>query len=378
MSNYRSEYFMSYPIKEQFRLLTNITNFSPFHTIISEAKTHKLIYFTGTFLKSLGYGSLTQFPEKNPQTIMQEIMPTNEFRNLISMLNKCASENTTEALQIETHAYDNNGVVRWFKWICKPYEWNEDGKKIKSIIQFIHEITELKENQLKLESINAELEEFSFVSSHDLKHPLNTIQSSLKVLMNELKEYDDDSIVKKCMIMMSDTTESMKNSITSILDYSKVKSDISFHKVDLIEVLSTVLTTLSSIIEKADATIIIDRHLPVIKGDSHLIGLVFQNLITNAIKFQKPGNKPEIAIIYEQTQIHEILHFKDNGIGIAEKQQSRIFTLFQRLHEDEEYKGNGIGLTHANKIMRIHSGKITIDSKPDEGSTFSCYFIRGI
>lgn len=363
-------------IEKQNKLLNNITDISPYHTIISEARTHKPIFFTGTFLRSLDYGSMDNFPNLNAVQIMQDIMPAEGFTRLTEMLNLCEENNTQETYQIETNVYDKSGAVRWFKWSVKPYEWTDD-KTVKSIIHFINEFTELKENQLKLEMINTELEEFSYVSSHDLQQPLNTLQSTLKVLMNELKEFEDETIVKKCLNIMSKTTTSMKQNIQSILDYSKVKSDISFQKIDLNEVLQTVLTTLSSIIQETDAKITSKQDLPFIKGDSHLVSLVFQNLITNAIKFQPNGNKPKIDIQYERSTTHEILHFKDNGIGISEKQQSRIFTLFQRLHEDNEYEGTGIGLAHANKIMRLHSGKIEVTSNPGKGSTFSCYFLRG-
>lgn len=362
-------------IEEQNKLLSNITTISPFHTVILEVKTQKMIYSSDSLLKSLGYNNF-EVNNEDPFGVLKKIMSTDNFEFLVGFWNDIIELNVQDSYEIETQIYDKNGKVRWYTLRSLPYDWTKSGN-IKSIIHFFQEITELKQNQLKLETMNKELEEFSYVSSHDLQQPLNTIQSSLNIMSNELTE-SDNPIIKKCLEMMSETTNSMKLNIKSILDYSKVKSDISFHSVKLDEVLATVITSLSSVINELKAIIEYDEKLPTIKGDSHLIGLVFQNLITNGLKFQKKGNQPKIEIRYEQDTTHEIIKFSDNGIGISEKQQSRIFTLFQRLHEDKEYKGSGIGLAHANKIMRLHSGSIEVSSKPNKGSTFSCFFLRGI
>lgn len=363
-----------FKLEEKNKLLSQVTSISPVHTIITEAKSNIIRFTSSQLLKNLGFTETVIEGETTIEHLLGIIMKQDDYMPLTVLWGKIIDLNVKGSYQLERIAYNNKGDIKWFMWNSMPYEWTQEGN-IKSIIHFTQDITELKENQLKLETVNKELEEFTYLSSHDLQQPLNTIQSSLQIVNNELKG-EQSEIVQRCLNIMKDTTESMKLNIKSILDYSKVKSDVSFHTVKLNEILTTVLTSLSSMIERLGAVIEHDEELPTIKGDSHLVGLVFQNLITNAIKFQKKGNIPKIEIRYKRSSTHEIINFIDNGIGISEKQQSRIFTLFQRLHESE-YEGTGIGLAHANKIMRLHSGKIEIDSRPDEGSTFKCYFLRG-
>lgn len=363
-------------LENQHKLLSNITSISPLHVFIMEAKSKTISFTSESLLKSLGFPDVHVKDNIKATEVLPTLMSAENSKIMTDFWEDIIELNIQDSYEIITQAYDISGNVRWFNWRSMPYEWTKSGN-IKSLIHFVQEITELKQNQLKLETINKELEEFSYVSSHDLQQPLNTIQSSLNILKNELQDQDSE-IVHRCLDMMLQTTQSMKLNIKSILDYSKVKSDVSFHAVKLQEVLATVLTTLSTAINEVSAIIEYDKELPSIKGDSHLIGLVFQNLITNALKFQEDGSVPKIQIRYEQSPTHEIIKFIDNGIGISEKQQSRIFTLFQRLHENDKYEGTGIGLAHANKIMRLHSGRIEVDSKPGDGSSFKCYFLRGL
>jgi len=363
-------------LKKQNALLSHVTSISPFHIMISTVAPEKISFTNDTFIKSLGYDIDADKRGNNPRQVLKQIMPIAEFKSLTGLFDDIVELNLQDSFEIEVQVYDSNELARWFMWRCMPYEWTESGK-IKSIIHFVQEITELKENQIKLQSINKELEEFTYVSSHDLQQPLNTIQSSIKILQKELKDHTGSPLIERCLTMVADTSTSMKQSIKSILDYSKVESDVSFHTVNLNEVLKSVVTSLDSAIQEGRAKLNIKSDLPKIKGDAQLIRLVFQNLITNAIKFQKKGQHAVLDIEHEQTNTHEIIHFKDNGIGISEKQQSRIFTLFQRLHEESEYEGSGIGLAHANKIMRIHGGNIEVSSTVGEGSTFSCFFLKG-
>jgi len=116
--------------------------------------------------------------------------------------------------------------------------------------------------------------------------------------------------------------------------------------------------------------IITNDHLPVIKGYETEIRLLFQNLISNAIKFRKPGAIPVIHIGCKDTPAEWTFCVKDNGIGIDHKYLKKIFQIFQKLHLSSEYEGSGIGLAHCAKIVELHGGKIWVESAPGKGSTF--------
>lgn len=359
----------------QFSQLENITKMSPLHTVITDAATGTIIYSSNTLSKSLGYDMIIAPNTVRVYDVFKDVMVPEDFKTYSELLKSITSYNVQESYQVEFRLYDKQGSVRWFTWTGVPYEWSKSSQ-ITSIVHFVQEITNLKQNQLRLEAINSELEEYTYVSSHDLIQPLNTIKASLVILKNELKEIENVN-VRKCLSMMSETTDLMKENIQTILEYSKVKSEMEFNVIDLNNLMHTALKSLDSIISSSKVSLDIDN-LPHVNGDANLIQMVFQNLVSNAIKFQKRGNQPKVKIEFEQTTLHQVIHFHDNGIGIAQEQQERIFTLFQRLHKKEQFEGNGIGLAHSRKIMRLHSGKLLVKSMVDKGSTFSCFFLRGI
>jgi light-regulated signal transduction histidine kinase (bacteriophytochrome) len=139
-------------------------------------------------------------------------------------------------------------------------------------------------------------------------------------------------------------------------------------------------------IKEAEAEVVAER-LPVITGNDNQVFYLFKNLLNNAIKFQFPGNQPIIKITAEQVAGHQVdsakadesrdyckVSFEDNGLGLDPKYFKKIFQVFQRLHNKNEYEGTGMGLAICRKIMENHGGFIKVESEPDKGSVFSCYF----
>jgi two-component system, sensor histidine kinase len=161
----------------------------------------------------------------------------------------------------------------------------------------------------------------------------------------------------------------MKVLIKDLLDYSRIGRKKELAVVDCNIMLDEVLADLGQAIHEADAVIIAD-HLPVISGYPTEIKQLFQNLITNAIKFRKRDTRPAINICVQKKGGYWEFTFKDNGIGIDEQHRERIFIIFQRLHTRNEYEGSGIGLAHCKKIVELHGGKIWIESINGEGSSF--------
>ncbi|SFG01915.1 sensor histidine kinase [Pontibacter chinhatensis] len=251
---------------------------------------------------------------------------------------------------------------------------------------FIHDITQqkLSEERLRryaaeLERSNRELQDFAYVSSHDLQEPLRKIQAFGDRL--KTKEYEKLSDQGKDYVdRMLNAAMRMQNLINDLLDFSRVTSKAKpYVQVDLEQVLREVLSDLEIMIENTKASI---EHtpLPFIDADPTQMRQLFQNLISNAIKFRKEGQAPQIHISSRDLQLKERLtstpgdelveiRIQDNGIGFDEKYLDRIFNIFQRL-EGQKYEGSGIGLAICRKIAIRHGGDITARSKPGEGTTF--------
>jgi light-regulated signal transduction histidine kinase (bacteriophytochrome) len=161
----------------------------------------------------------------------------------------------------------------------------------------------------------------------------------------------------------------MRRLVQDLLDYSRLGRQRILEPIDCNLVVQEVLSDLTMSIQESLAVINIDP-LPVISGYATEIKQLFQNLLSNSLKFRKPGVPPVISISVAPKEEHWQFHVTDNGIGIDEKYWERVFVIFQRLHTKNEYAGTGIGLAHCKKITELHNGKIWIDSTPGNGSTF--------
>ena len=166
----------------------------------------------------------------------------------------------------------------------------------------------------------------------------------------------------------------MQTLINDLLAYSRVGTrGKPFEPVNLNEVLAVIQANLKVAIEESHAEVIVHGELPTIDGDRTQLVQLMQNLVGNAIKFRRPDQPPRVEIGAAQEAANEdVWHFtvKDNGIGIDPEHHDRIFVIFQRLHTREHYQGTGIGLAVCRKIVERHEGKIWVDSRDGEGSTF--------
>ncbi len=251
---------------------------------------------------------------------------------------------------------------------------------------FIHDITKQKvsEERLRryaaeLERSNRELQDFAYVSSHDLQEPLRKIQAFGDRLKTKeqahLSEQGQDYVDR-----MLNAAVRMQNLINDLLTFSRVTTKSKpFEKVDLNTILNGVLSDLEITIEKT-GTVIERTPLPIIEAEPTQIRQLFQNLISNAIKFRKENTTPVVRIAARNVQRtahltatpgdeHVEIEVADNGIGFEEKYLDRIFNIFQRL-EGQKYEGSGIGLAICRKIAIRHGGDITARSTPGEGTSF--------
>ena len=269
-----------------------------------------------------------------------------------------------------------------FPFFLSVSEIHLDNRRIFAGI--IHDITELKkaENEireyaLKLELSNAELQDFAYVSSHDLQEPLRKIQAfGDRLLQKELENLSPAG--QDYLQRILNAASRMQNLINDMLKLSRIGSqETPFVELSLNEILSEVKEDLFVQIEKSDA-IITSEDLPVIYADATQMRQLFQNLISNSLKFAREGVRPEIKIssaFFEKEAYHGgkekfvRIFLEDNGTGFEEKYAEKIFVVFQRLH-GQKYEGSGIGLAICKKIIARHNGTIEAKSAPGKGTQF--------
>ena len=240
---------------------------------------------------------------------------------------------------------------------------------------YFRDVTELKKAEqilkLKIEELkhsNEELEQFAYISSHDLQEPLRTITSYLQLLQRKYQGNLDDKADKYINFAIEGAAR-MQNLIIDLLDYSRVGTgDDEPESIDCKFILNKVLFDIKALIKENNATISHDP-LPEVMADSTQIVQVFQNLIINGIKFHGE-EAPKIHISAEKIASEWVFSVQDNGIGIDPQYSERIFEIFKRLNSRERYPGTGIGLSICKKIVERHGGRIWVESELGKGSTF--------
>ncbi len=228
---------------------------------------------------------------------------------------------------------------------------------------------ELLESNRELETINKELEQFAFVASHDLQEPIRMISSFLGLIEKKYSPLLDET-GKKYIHFAIDGARRMRTVILDLLEFSRA-GNISEEKkwVKTNSLVEEVLKFLAKDIQDKQATIHVGN-LPDICCHANAMIQVFQNLISNGLKYQLPDHKPEIWIEGQKEPGEWKFSIRDNGIGIEEIYLEKIFVIFQRLHQKDQYSGSGIGLSICKKIVEYHQGKIWVESTPGKGSTF--------
>lgn len=238
----------------------------------------------------------------------------------------------------------------------------------------------LLQNIERLESANKELDRFAFMASHDLQEPLRKIITFSDRLSSKYANKIDEE-ADMYINRIQTAAERMRILIKDILALSKIVADkSSFVETNLNTLVSDVLTEMEGGIKEKEAKVLVEK-LPLLNINPVLIRSLFQNLISNSLKYSRKNVKPIIRISaeisYERTNVetnekvkfHRI-HVTDNGIGFDQKDSEQIFSIFKRLHFNNEFEGTGIGLAICKKIIEQHNGFISARSKVDEGSTF--------
>jgi signal transduction histidine kinase/CheY-like chemotaxis protein len=292
---------------------------------------------------------------------------------------RCCEKNSDEYkyfLLRATPVVVNDAVTKWvgtFTDIHHQKMMNEE------LEQRVAERTdELLTMNRELEISNHDLQQFASVASHDLKEPLRKIQFFGNMMKERLDLSTNDVTYLNKIIQSSSR---MSTLISDLLNFARLSEPDVFETTDLNKVIGEILTDLELIISEKQAKFHIDN-LPLLDVAPGLIRQLFQNIISNALKFSKKDQSPEIHIrsfLVDQLSFDAKekpdgdfcrIEIADNGIGFDEKYLDKIFTLFQRLYTREEYEGTGIGLAIAKKIVDKHEGLITARSEPGKGSEF--------
>ncbi len=228
---------------------------------------------------------------------------------------------------------------------------------------------ELEDAVAKLESKNAELQQFSYITSHDLQEPLGIISSFSGILTSKYSQTLDE-VGRTSVEHIQNASNRMSSLIKGLLDYSLIGNSGVHEPIIIAELIKEVKKTLKSTLISTNTEIIIDD-IPIVFGHKAEIQMLFQHLLVNAIKFRSlDSHQPIIRISVKEKEGFWQFAVKDNGIGIEQAYLTRIFDIFQRLHSRGKYEGNGIGLSHCKKIVQLHGGTIWAESIPNHGSTF--------
>ena len=227
----------------------------------------------------------------------------------------------------------------------------------------------LQRQAQELERSNAELEQFAYVASHDLQEPLRVIAGYVNLLEERYADkLDQDAL--EFIGFATDAAHRMRALINALLQYSRLETHGNpFERMDCNRALSEALADLEVSIAESEAEITSDP-LPETLGDTVQISHVFENLISNAIKFKKDDCRPKIHVSCERDENEWRISVSDNGTGIRPRYQERIFGMFKRAHKRSKYPGTGIGLSLCLKIVERHEGRIWVESELNQGSTF--------
>ncbi len=295
------------------------------------------------------------------------------------------------ALAGEEHTFSDH----WGGWRCEVFVGpvrNRAGNIVMALAVYKNVTEQYRQQQVlqqmnhALQQSNESLEQFAYVASHDLQEPLRKIRSFSGMLQSRYADQMDPSGVD-LFNRMGVAADRMGELIRSLLDYARLSmQQHSFDEINLTELLNGILGDLEVVIQEKNARIEVNP-LPPVPGDATQLRQLFQNLITNAIKFTKPDQPPHVVIagrlmlaadvpgqlLAEQDQQFVEISVSDNGIGIEPEYFERIFVLFNRLHSRKNYAGTGIGLATCKRVAENHGGSIEVASELGKGTTFRVY-----
>lgn len=363
---------------------------------IFDLKEQRNLYVNRQIRKLLGYDE-EQYRQFGAQ-LLEHIVVAEDLPVMHRFFERLAAAKDNEVVPAEYRLRRSDGLVRWFSDAAVVFTRDPDG----AASQVLGVATDISEARLvaeeratamrdlhalaqRLEQNNRELQEFAYVASHDLQEPLRKIVAfGDRLRSNYGAQLEDQGL--DYLNRMQRASRRMQSLVQDLLALSRITTrGQAFHRVDLTQVVAEVLSDLEVTIEETQAEVEV-VNLMTIDADPTQIRQLFQNLLSNALKFRVAERCPRIQVQGQTTsmvfpgssQIVEAcqITISDNGIGFDPKYAQRIFDVFQRLHARNEYDGTGIGLAICRRIVERHSGVISADSTPGEGARFTVVMPR--
>ena len=366
---------------------------SPIGIAVGENKTNPMRHVNPSFCKMLGYteeelknlevNDITYVKDRNIQDKPKEEALAGDQSNfsLQKRYIKKSGELIWANVNIGVITNDSGKYIGDVVLIEDITEKTEKEEQISSLVEQLQNHndvleTEVQKRTQRLQKINTELvrsnedlEQFAYVASHDLQEPLRMVGNFVQLLE---KQYNDqlDEEGKSYISFAVDGVSRMSDLIQNLLKYSRVgKKDIAFREINICDLIELKLLGLSQKIEETQTAVSFPKSNCKIFCEPNQVGIVFYNLINNALKFNQKEER-KIDIGWEEREEDWCFYVKDNGIGIDEKYKQKVFEIFKRLNRREEYEGTGIGLALCKKIINRHKGSIWLESVVGEGATF--------
>ena len=336
------------------------------HAMVIAAANGQLEQVSPSFTSMLGY-TIEDLADK---TFVDITHPDDRERDQEGM--RRIKEGLADRYRSEKRYLTKSGTVLWGD-VSVTVLRDEAGRVLRYYAQIV-DTTERRQAQMRqqriafLEAKAKEMEQFAYIASHDLRQPVLTIQGYAEALLEDYgKDLGDGA--KQYLEVIQGAILRMDDMIKGLLDYSRLSKTKQLQNVDVSALVEEVVTDLSNLFKETKGSIHISDLTPVMGFPLELRQL-FQNLIANALQYRRPGVPPRVEVGCDDIDGGHEFWVRDNGIGIPERDQKRIFGLFQRASHENEDSGTGIGLASCRTIVERHGGTIWVESELGKGSTF--------
>ncbi|MEM1272766.1 MAG: chemotaxis protein CheB [Pseudomonadota bacterium] len=327
-------------------------------------------YYSQRFKEMFGYHDHEL--ENTPSTWMRLIHP-DDLQVALDSYERHVKSGGKVPYYNEVRYIHKDGSIIWVICRGRVVEWDKDGAPLRMLGVHV-DVTALKERELKVNAEAQDVRRFAFAAAHDLLQPMTTIERGLSTLEDELPD-TISAEGRQMLAYLDQATARMQARIHGVLDFAQVfDRDSPLDNVALTSVAQASIEEFNAQIEEIGAEVDL-KPLPVVRCRENLVPRLFQNLISNALKYRKKRGKCRIVIEEAAAEPGMVaIRFADNGIGIAPEHRPKLFAMFARLHTEAEYEGIGVGLALCERIMTLSGGRIVVGDGNEGGASFICTF----